>query len=281
MKRFTSLGLKFLETTNHRRCKMNEKVKTVLNGIVEQFKSGNIPASVAFSQYPAPKNIPLHKWSFLNRTVCFFSGTMDARGFRQWQKVKRNVKKGSKAIYILAPIFFKKEQDGEETMILGGFKSVPVFRLEDTEGEPLDYEVVELPDLPLLELAEEWGISVKNVPGNFRYLGFYSDERKEIGLASKDECIFFHELAHAAHYKLKPDLEPGQKPFKEIIADLSAQALCSLVGKSDGKYLGNTYRYIESYAKKMNKSPITACMQVLDETEQVLRLILKGGVENV
>jgi hypothetical protein len=77
-------------------------------------QSGNIPASVAFSQYPAPKNIPLHSWSFLNRTVCFLSGTMDARGFRQWQKANRKVKKGAKAIYILAPMFFKKAEEGEE-----------------------------------------------------------------------------------------------------------------------------------------------------------------------
>lgn len=123
---------------------MNKKAKSVLNSILDQFKSGNIPASVAFSQYPALKNIPLHAWSFLNRTVCFFSGTMDARGFRQWQKANRQVKKGVKAIYILAPMFFKKEQDGEEKLVLGGFKPVPVFRSEDTEGEPLDYEVVAL-----------------------------------------------------------------------------------------------------------------------------------------
>jgi len=30
--------------------------------------------------------------------------TEDARGFRQWQKVGRRVKKGAKAFYILAPI---------------------------------------------------------------------------------------------------------------------------------------------------------------------------------
>ena len=253
---------------------MNEKVRSVLKGIVDQFKSGNIPASAAFSQYPAPKNIPLHSWSVLNRTVCFFSGTMDARGFRQWQKANRKVKKGAKAIYILAPMFFKKEEEGKEKQVLAGFKPVPVFRAEDTEGDPLDYEVIELPDLPLLELAEQWGITVKNVPGNYQYYGFYSDQRKEIGLATKEECVFFHELAHAAHYRLRPDLEPGQKPFKEIIADLAAQALCSLVGKSGNKHLGNTYRYIESYAKEMKQTPIAACMQVLDETEQVLDLIL-------
>ena len=33
---------------------------------------------------------------------------MDARGFRQWNKANRYVKKGVKAIYTLAPTFFKQ-----------------------------------------------------------------------------------------------------------------------------------------------------------------------------
>ena len=45
----------------------------------------------------------------------------------------------------------------------------PVFRVEDTGRELLDYEQIELPDLPLIEKAEEWRISVKAIPGNNRY----------------------------------------------------------------------------------------------------------------
>jgi len=51
-------------------------------------------------------------------------------------------------------------------MTLKGFTCRPVFRLEDTDGEVLDYEKLELPDFPLIERAEEWGISVKAIPGN-------------------------------------------------------------------------------------------------------------------
>ena len=40
------------------------------------------------------------------------------------------------------------------------------------------------------------------------------------------------------------------------------------------------YRYIEDYAAKMNKTPITACIEVLDETEKVLNLILGKKEEN-
>ena len=110
------------------------------------------------------------------------------------------------------------------------FKASPVFAFEDTDGKPLDYEQVELPELPFMERAEAWGISVKAVPGNYRYRGYYSPHRKEIAMASPEEKVFFHELAHAAHEKVKGSLTGGQDPLQEIVAELSAQALCRLVG---------------------------------------------------
>ena len=64
----------------------------------------------------------------------------------------------------------KDEESGREYQVLRFFKSAPVFRLEDTDGEALDYQLLEVPDLPLLERAEEWGISVKAIPGGY---GFY------------------------------------------------------------------------------------------------------------
>jgi hypothetical protein len=34
-----------------------------------------------------------------------------------------------------------------------------VFRVENTEGSDLEYENIELPDVPLMERAKEWRIS--------------------------------------------------------------------------------------------------------------------------
>ena len=148
---------------------------------------------------------------------------------------------------------------------------------EDTEGEPLAYEQIEVPDLPLIQRANEWGISVKAVPGNYRYSGYYSSIRQEIALATPEEKTFFHELAHAGHEKIKGGLTAGQDPLQEIVAELSAQALCRLVGKQAADSTGNSYRYIERYAKKLKLSPHSACFRVLGETEKVLNLILKRG----
>ena len=257
---------------------MNNRVKTVLNTIIDKFKSGEIPEAVAMASYPIP-DIPSSKWSFTNRTLMFLSGTGDARGYRQWQEVNRYVKKGARAIYILVPCFGKRvDENGEETQILRYFKATPVFMCEDTEGEPLDYEQIELPELPLLERAKEWGISVKAVPGNYLYRGYYSSSLQQIGLATPEEKVFFHELAHAGHDKVIGGLKAGQDPLQEIVAELSAQALCRLVGKNLSNSMGNSYRYIERYAEKLKLTPYTACLKVLGETENVLNLILKEKI---
>jgi len=260
---------------------MNQKIKTVLNTILEAFETGNIPEAVAVASFPIP-DIPSAQWSFSNRTIQFISGTVDARGYKQWLTVSRQVKKGSKAIYILVPCFKKnKDEADEEKKVLTFFKAMPVFKVEDTEGEPLDYQNIELPDLPLLDRAQDWGISVKAVPGNYRYYGYFAPDRKEIALATKSEKTFFHELAHAADYILKSHLKPGQVPLQEITAELSAQALAKIVGKSTEDTTGNSYRYIKRYAEQIKMSPHKACLKVLSDCQKILNLILHGRADNV
>ncbi|MEA1946316.1 MAG: antirestriction protein [Thermodesulfobacteriota bacterium] len=255
---------------------MNEKVKSVLNSVLERFEIGDIPEAIAYSMFPFPE-VPSAKWSLLNRTLMFLNCSMDARDIRQWNKVRRFVKKGSKAFYILVPYIKKVEDDGAEKQVLIGFGTKAVFRVEDTDGEPLEYENIELPRFPLIDRARGWGISIKAIPGNYRYYGLYSSERKEITLASESECVFLHELSHTAHDILKGGLRPGQDPIQEIVAELASHCLCRLVGKTGDKHLGNSFRYISRYADKINLSPLSACTKVLNEVEQVLNLILNGN----
>ncbi len=93
-------------------------------------------------------------------------------------------------------------------------------------------------------------------------------------LATPVEKTFFHELGHAAHEKVIGKLKSGQDPFQEIVAELTAQALCKLVGKDAKDTLGNSCKYIERYAEKADLSPYSACMKVIRETEQEIGLIL-------
>jgi len=255
---------------------MAASIRDTVNSIIESFKQRDIPEAIAYSMFPIP-NVPSASWSMLNRLLMFLAGTQDARGFRQWKKVKRYVKKGSKAIHILVPCIEKEvdEETGEEKAVLKGFLTAPVFRVEDTEGEPLHYEQIEVPEFPLIERAREWGISVKAIPGHYTYYGYFSQERKWIVLASPEETVFFHELSHAAHARLLGSLIPGQDWRQEIVAELSAASLCKLVGKTS-EHLGNSYRYIASYAEKENLTAFQGCLQVINDVEKVLRLILHG-----
>src|SRR5659263_112895 len=79
------------------------------------------------------------KWSFLNRLLMYCNNTKDARGFNQWKQAGRYIIKGSHAFYILAPMFKKviDKKTSEEKQIIAGFKAVPVFRFEDTDGAPI------------------------------------------------------------------------------------------------------------------------------------------------
>jgi hypothetical protein len=139
---------------------MAQNVRDTLNSILEAFGSGNIPEAIAHSMFSIP-DLPSSNWSVLNRIIMFLSGTADARGFRQRNDAGRHVKKGAKAIYILVPRLIQRETasetgEAEEEEVLAGFMGKPVFRVEDTDGEPLDYEQIELPPLTLMERAREW-----------------------------------------------------------------------------------------------------------------------------
>jgi hypothetical protein len=257
---------------------MKPKVRDTLNRIIHRFETGEIPEAVAVSMFPFP-DVPSARWSLTNRTLMFLSGSMDARGIRQWNSVNRYVKRGTKAMYILIPYLKEVEDDlGEQRHSLMGFGVGPVFRVEDTEGDPLEYEDIKVPDFPLIERANDLGIDVRAIPGNYKYFGYYSPGRKEIAVATSSECVFFHELAHTAHHIIKGNLRAGQDPLQEIVAELSAQALALMVGKSAEDYAGNGYRYIEKYAKEAGMKVHTACLKVLAETEKVLNLILTGQV---
>lgn len=212
--------------------------------------------------------------------------TEDARGFRQWNEVRRLVKKGSKSFNILVPCFRKEKgkKTDEDISRLSGFTTANVFRVEDTEGETLDYQRIKLPTHPLMEKATEWGIQVKAVGGNIEHYGYYSPDKKLIALATEEESVFYHELCHVAHEKVIGNLKRKQDPLQEIVAELSAHVLCRIVGKDGNKYFGNSYRYIEGYAKEIQLSPYSAVMRVVSDVEKVLWLILNknhlttGGV---
>jgi len=69
---------------------MNEKVKSVLNSVLEKFETGDIPEAMAYSMFPFPA-VPSAEWSLFNRTLQFLHATIDSRGIRQWKRVNEDI----------------------------------------------------------------------------------------------------------------------------------------------------------------------------------------------
>lgn len=59
-------------------------------------------------------------------------------GYRRWQELGRQVRKGEKGIAILAPMTRKVSDDTEDpTRVVAGFRVATVFDIGQTDGEPL------------------------------------------------------------------------------------------------------------------------------------------------
>ena len=256
-----------------------ENVRDATQKLLTIFRAGNLPKAVGFSiiRRQAGDERPADKWSIGNQVLMLASGSFDARGLKQWNEVGRFVKKGASAIYIMAPMTMKIEDEKtkEEKIIITGFRSIPVFCYLSTDGKPLpgrpDYTPDQLP--PLYEVAEKLGMTVKFAPMTGNRLGFYSSRNKSITLSAKDASVFFHELAHAMHDRLKP-LKGGQDPLQEIVAEMSAAVLCEMQGISG--YEENSFKYIKHYTEKMGcQDVLKTIMKVLNEVEQVVTGIME------
>lgn len=83
-----------------------EQIGLICSKLMRMFEEGSFPAAAArtvIAKLSGDKK-PCNSWSFCNQLIMLLSGTADARGFRQWQQINRQVNTGSKAVYILAPI---------------------------------------------------------------------------------------------------------------------------------------------------------------------------------
>ncbi|MEA2035987.1 MAG: hypothetical protein U9O94_00655 [Nanoarchaeota archaeon] len=279
----------------------NDKIQSAITGLLDMFRSGEIPEKIAIATNPK-FDVPSSKWSLNNRLIQLVHGTFDSRGIRQWREAKRRIKKGSKAIYILAPkkygnykcqcgaVLFTKDLEAGKCKLCGSginqdeinksvyFNGVPVFRAEDTEGQALPYENIPIPKHSFMNVAKAWEIDVKISPFTGSAYGYYQRGQK-IVLASPDEEVFYHELAHAAHHRLGLIRKGAQDPSNEIVAEFSAAVLSAMQGRKSS--IGNAYEYLEHYSKMKKLTVEKAVLHLLSEIEQVINLIVeeeeKGG----
>jgi hypothetical protein len=178
-----------------------------------------------------------HRYSHFNIWLILSANpeaTMVA-GFHKWKSMGRYVMKGEKGIPILAPILAKqKDEVGEEVDKLVGFKTVYVWDVTQTDGEPLP----EPPDWKspeqnakltkqLIKFAESKGIrvSVKELAGEIQ--GVSSGGEILVSPEAGTKTLV-HEIAHEIMHQDK------HCPLDKTIMELEAEAVAFVVGKHFG-----------------------------------------------
>ena len=265
--------------------KFYNQAEAAAKRILEAFQAGDLPKALAPIFIHRKDNVPCRAWSWSNQLLAALFGQGDARGYRQWQEVGRFVKKGEKAFSILVPMLGTvKETDREtgqdvERKRLYGFKSAPVFGVQQTEGEPVlpaDPDVrAWLESLPLLEVAKGWGLCVDAFNGEgARYLGYYR-HGQAIALGVKNLSTWAHELCHAADDRAGTITKaPGQQPDNELVAELGGAILLEILGHPVEADRGGCWAYIQAYAEQAKIEPISACTRLLNRTCDAVAMIL-------
>ncbi len=110
--------------------------------LITQLQEGirNLTSSDSWRNYLDAQSL-FHHYSF-NNVILIASqchGATQVAGFNAWRKLNRFVRKGEKAIWILAPLVHKNDmaEDSDSDRVIRGFKFVPVFDIAQTDGEEL------------------------------------------------------------------------------------------------------------------------------------------------
>jgi len=269
------------------------KAENTAQAIVKAFEENRVPNALAQIFVEGAYERHIASYSFLNRFVVLVSGYSDAMGFKQWKTLGRNVKKGAKAVYILAPVLKKtgetyQDQEGKtkDVTICIGFKGIPVIGYEDTEGKELESDptVLEFIDsLPLLNVAKAWGVDVGVYNGqNGQALGYYAPVQNAIKLGTKNLSTWAHELAHKADDKLGTlgnMAKSNDRISSEIVAEFAGAVLLSMIGQDEAADVGGCYEYVKCWAGSNEKKVEDACRQVITRVCKVVELILETSEE--
>jgi antirestriction protein ArdC len=162
-------------------------------------------------------------------------------GYRAWQRLGRQVRRGEKGIAILAPMTYKqKDSDGDETdEVHTFFRVVHVFDVSQTFGDPLPEPPREpitgdshAELLPRLEAyGKGLGYEVAHEPTGSAALGYCDETARRIVVAPDQPAnarvrTLIHELAHALGIGYE---EYGRKAA-EVIVESAATIACASAG---------------------------------------------------
>ncbi len=197
-----------------------------------------------------------HRYSFGNAVLIAAQLPEATRvaGFRTWQKLGRNVRKGEKAIWILAPMGMKKTMgdDAGEDRVVVGFKHVPVFDISQTDGEELPAVCRRLDGAGpaayfgrLTGAAGTFGYSVEPTELPDGVNGDCSFELGRIRVECRNSAAqqvktLVHEMAHALLHR-----DHHNRRLAELEAESTAYVVCHHLGFDSGSY---TFGYVATWA---------------------------------
>ncbi len=175
-----------------------------------------------------------YNYSFLNQIRLMMQGVHEpVATYRRWQELGRQVRKGSKAKTVLAPVMVSREDkdsDSKRQVLVGFRDSRTVFGFSDTDGD--DLPAVELPGWDVdTALA---ALTIDRVPfdltdGNTAGYSFQDDAGRHLAInpvAKYPAKTLLHELAHLAlgHCKDGDHTHRG-------IAEFEAESVAYLISK--------------------------------------------------
>ncbi len=203
-------------------------------------------------------------------------------GYRKWQDLGRQVRRGEEGLKILAPIFrtIEDEHSGEKARVLCSFKVVKVFDVSQTDPlpgsgplperprpKPLcgDSEAARTLGRSLLSFCESKDVPVSENDSELDTLspganGVYSRREKRIILRSKLSAdgkakTLVHELVHHLLHR-DPTAMEAYRPTFEAEAEGTAYTVLSYFGVDASNY---SFAYVAHWAERKELFKTTIC----------------------
>lgn len=254
-----------------------------------------------------------HRYSF-NNTLLIAMQRPDATlvtGYRNWQSMGRQVKKGEKGITILAPAPKKQKKsqavyDQENNPILDEqgnqkyeeievviprFKATTVFDISQTEGEPIQtIGPEELTDaVKDFDMFMQAITDISPVPIRFDEIegsakGYYDSANKEIVIRkgmSESQTIktAIHESGHARLHdrdKMKAEGIRKDRETREVEAESVAYCVCSAFEVETSYY---SFPYIAGWSSGRDMKELRASMDTIRQTSGQMIEELTGRLQ--
>lgn len=285
--------------------RMKEITDRLETGIQELFESERYKAYLTTMS-------KFHSYSFNNTLLIAMQGGQLVAGYNKWRDdFHRNVKKGEKAIKILAPAPFKAKKevqklDAQGRPVMGkdgkpvtevqeiqvpAFKIVSVFDVSQTEGEPLpSIGVEELTGsverygefFKALEQTSPVPIGFEDIPGGSH--GYYHLTEKRIAIQkgmSELQTLktAIHEIAHSKLHAIDPEapaIEQADRPdsrTREVQAESVAYAVCQHYGLDTSDY---SFGYVASWSSGKDLKELKASLETIRATAHELITAIDG-----